>query len=96
MPLIRRVPKRGFTNIFRVEYAVVNLRQLQSVLEADDQAEITPDLLREHGLIKKAQRLKILGDGEIEKPLQVSAHKFSATARQKIEAAGGRCEELEK
>ncbi len=90
MPLIRRVPKRGFTNIFRTEYEVVNLRQL-----ADFDAEITPELMHEKGLLGRGARLKILGDGELGKALQVKAHRFSRSARQKIEAAGGSCEELE-
>jgi len=89
MPLHRRVPKRGFTNIFRVEYDVVNLRDLDRF---DAGAEVTPDALREQRLASRRRPVKILGDGELSKPLQVSAHKFSASARARIEAAGGRCE----
>lgn len=89
MPLIRRVPKRGFTNIFRTEYAVVNLARLE-----DFEGEVTPELLFEHSIVRKGMPVKILGDGEIQRPLKVSAHKFSKSARQKIEAAGGSCEEL--
>lgn len=90
MPLIRRVPKRGFTNIFRKEYAVVNVGRL-----ADLDGEITPELLVEKGRIRAGRPVKILGTGELEKALTVSAHKFSTAARKKIEAAGGRCEVLE-
>jgi len=88
MPLIRRVPKRGFNNIFRVEYAVVNLEQL-----ADLGAEVTPELLREKGIVRGSKPVKVLGDGEVKKAIRVVAHKFSKSARAKIEAAGGRCEE---
>ncbi|MEM1202109.1 MAG: 50S ribosomal protein L15 [Acidobacteriota bacterium] len=91
MPLIRRVPKRGFTNIFRVEYSVVNLRDL-SALEGID--EVTPEVLLAHGKVRRGRPVKILGDGEISGALKVTAHKFSRTAKQKIEAAGGSCEEL--
>ncbi len=89
MPLIRRVPKRGFTNIFRKEIAVVNLRDL-----ADFEGEVTPESLAEKGLVRKGLPVKILGDGEITAALEVKAHHFSKSARSKIEAAGGSCEEL--
>jgi len=89
MPLIRRVPKRGFTNIFRKEVAAVNLRDL-----ADFEGEVTPELLLEKGLVRKGLAVKILGDGEVSSPLTVKAHRFSRAAREKIEAAGGSCEEL--
>ena len=89
MPLIRRVPKRGFTNIFRKEVAVVNLRDL-----GDFEGEITPDTLVEKGLVRRGMPVKILGDGEISAALTVKAHHFSRSARAKIEAAGGSCEEL--
>ncbi len=89
MPLIRRVPKRGFTNIFRKEVAVVNLRDL-----SDFEGEITPGLLAEKGLVSTGLPVKILGDGEISSALTVKAHHFSRSARTKIEAAGGSCEEL--
>lgn len=86
MPLIRRLPKRGFNNIFRVEYEVVNVEQLAQF--AGD--EITLPFLKKKGLIKKrARRLKILGGGELGVALDVKAHAFSGTAREKIEAAGG-------
>ena len=90
MPLVRRVPKRGFTNIWKTEYAVVNLSQL-AALEGD----VTPEVLVERGLVRSGRKIKVLGDGEIGKPLHVVADKFSGSAREKIEAAGGRCEELQ-
>jgi len=90
MPLIRRVPKRGFTNIFRKEYAVVNLDKL-----ADLEGEITPAVLVEKGIVRKGMQVKVLGDGEVGKALKISAHKFSKSAREKVEAAGGQCEVLE-
>ncbi|HEX5758064.1 MAG TPA: 50S ribosomal protein L15 [Thermoanaerobaculia bacterium] len=93
MPLIRRVPKRGFTNLFKTEYAVVNLAQLAE-LAGDDQTEMTPELMAHHGLARKGLPVKVLGNGEVARPLTVSAHKFSKSARAKIEQAGGRCEEL--
>ena len=89
MPLIRRMPKRGFTNIFKVEYVTVNVAQL-----ADLGPEIDPDVLLRHGLVRRGRPVKILGDGEVEAALQVKASKFSRTAREKIEAAGGVCTEL--
>ena len=89
MPLVRRVPKRGFHNEFRVEYAVVNVSQL-----ADLGGTVGPDLLVERGLVHRGRRVKVLGNGDLKKAVTVSAHKFSASARAKIEAAGGRCEEL--
>ena len=89
MPLIRRVPKRGFTNLFRKEYAVVNVADL-----ADFEGEVTPESLLERGLVRRGMPVKILGDGELTTGLTVKAHKFSKSAREKIEAAGGSCEEL--
>jgi len=89
MPLHRRVPKRGFTNIFRVEYDVVNLSQLTG-FEAG--SAVTPESLAAARLSSARRPVKILGDGEIGKALTVSAHKFSSSAKAKIEAAGGRCE----
>ncbi|MDP2948583.1 MAG: 50S ribosomal protein L15, partial [Chloroflexota bacterium] len=92
-PLIKRLPyRRGFTNIFRVEYAAVNVKQLERF---EVGTAVTPQLLREAGIVKTArQPVKILGDGEISKALTVRAHKFSTTAREKIEAAGGSVEEV--
>ncbi len=91
MPLVRRVPKRGFTNIFRVEYAVVNLSRLDGF-----EGDVTPDALAEKGMVRKGRPVKILGNGEVSGALKVSAHKFSKTAREKIEAAGGSCEVLDR
>jgi large subunit ribosomal protein L15 len=94
MPLHRRVPKRGFTNPFRVEYAVVNLDTLAEVFEAG--SSVTPELLRERGLVRKTGvRIKVLGRGDITKKLTVQAHKFSGTAAEKIAAAGGVAEVLQ-
>ena len=94
MPLHRRVPKRGFHNPFRVEYAVVNLDTLAEVFDAG--SEVTPELLRERGLVRKSHvPVKVLGRGEISKKLTVRAHKFSGSAAQKIAAAGGAAEVLD-
>jgi large subunit ribosomal protein L15 len=93
MPLHRRVPKRGFTNIFRVEYDVINLSDLTG-FEAGQ--AVTLETLVERRLARKSRPVKILGDGEIGKALTVSAHKFSASAQAKIEAAGGRCEVIQR
>jgi len=88
MPLHRRVPKRGFHNPFRVEYEIINLDTLGERFEAG--AVVTPELLRERGLVQRADRpLKVLGRGEIGKALTVQAHKFSGRAAEKIAAAGG-------
>lgn len=91
MPLHRRLPKRGFTNIFRVEYEIVNLADLDR-FEAG--AAVNPETLVASRLARKNRPVKILGDGKIQKALTVSAHKFSASAKAGIEAAGGRCEVL--
>jgi large subunit ribosomal protein L15 len=93
MPLHRRLPKRGFTNNFRTEYAVVNLDQLDALFDAG--ATVSPDTLREAGLVhgKKAP-IKVLGRGEISKALTVQAHKFSGKAAEKLAAAGGKAESL--
>ena len=88
MTLIRRVPKRGFTNLFKTIYAVVNLRQLE---EFD--REVSPETLAARGLVRGGLPVKVLGDGDLNKALTVVAHKFSRSARAKIEAAGGRCQE---
>jgi large subunit ribosomal protein L15 len=94
MPLHRRVPKRGFHNPFRVEYAVVNLDTLNEVFEAG--SAVTPELLRERGLVRtQTQPIKVLGRGEVSKALTVRAHKFSGSAAQKIAAAGGATEVIE-
>src|SRR6187401_465203 len=87
MPLHRRVPKRGFSNPFRVEYLVVNLDTLAEVFDAG--SDVTPELLRERGLVREKRGLiKVLGRGDVSKKLTVRAHKFSETAAQKIAAAG--------
>jgi large subunit ribosomal protein L15 len=91
MPLHRRLPKRGFTNIFRVEYDIVNLADLER-FEAG--AAVNPETLAASRLTRKNRLVKVLGDGKIQKALTVSAHKFSASAKAGIEAAGGRCEVL--
>ena len=93
MPLHRRVPKRGFNNIFRTEYDVVNLDQLDARFEAG--ATVTPDALREAGLISdRRARIKVLGRGDVTKALTVQAHKFSGSAAQKLAGAGGKAEAL--
>ena len=93
MPLHRRVPKRGFFNPFRVEYAVVNLDLLGLKFEAG--TVVTPELLQERGLVPgSARRVKVLARGEVGKALTVRAHKFSGKAAEKIAAAGGSTEQL--
>ena len=90
MPLTMRLPKRGFTNIFRKEYVAVNIDRLEMF---EDGAVVTPVTLIEYGIIKNDQDgVKILGNGEITKKLTVQANKFSESAKQKIEAAGGKAE----
>lgn len=90
MPFYRRVPKRGFNNLFRKEYAVVNLEQLN---QFDDGAEVTNEALYDRGLIRpKGAPVKVLGQGDLSKKLTVRVDAFSASARQKIEAAGGAAE----
>ena len=87
MPLQRRLPKRGFTNIFRKQYTIVNLDKLNRF---SDGTVVTPRLLKSVGIVKKMQDgVKILGDGELEKSLTVKAHRFSKSALDKIESAGG-------
>jgi large subunit ribosomal protein L15 len=91
MPLVRRIPKRGFTNIFRTEVQVVNLRDLERVFDSGD--TVNPQTMVEKGLIRKGDQLvKVLATGDLTKKLQVHAHRFSGTAREQIEAAGGSCE----
>lgn len=91
MPLHRRMPKRGFNNIFRKEYSIVNLE----VLAALGETTITPDVLRKAGVIKTKDPVKILGDGELKAALTVRAHKFSKSAQEKITKAGGKFEVLQ-
>lgn len=92
MPLIRRIPKRGFHNIFRTEYTAVNLKMLTRF---EGQEDITPQRLREAGLVKSRNaRIKILGEGELTRPLVIQAHRFSQSAIEKIQKAGGKAEVL--
>ena len=90
MPLHRRMPKRGFTNIFRKEYNIVSLARLVELGETT----ITPDVLRKAGVIKTKHPVKILGDGELTIAITVHAHKFSKSAQEKIVKAGGKAEVL--
>lgn len=90
MPLYRRIPKRGFTNIWRTEYTILNVDDLNR-FEAG--TVVTPELLEEVGLVKQVKDgIKILGEGTLEKGVTVKAHKFSKTAIEKIESAGGKAE----
>ena len=90
MPLKRRVPKRGFTNIFRVEYRTVNVDRLN---ELPVGSEVTPESLQKLGILRKGNRpVKVLGNGELKIALIVRAHKYTGSAAQKIEAAGGKAE----
>jgi len=93
LPLIKRLPrKRGFTNIFRIPYSAVNMTELNKF---ESGSEVTPEILKSAGIIKNLTNpVKILADGEIDRPLKVKANKFSASARAKIEAAGGTVEEV--
>ena len=94
MPLHRRVPKRGFHNPFRTEYAVVNLDAIEKQFESG--AEVTPELLREKGLVHgKRAPIKVLARGDVSKKLTVKAHKFSGKAAEKLAAAGGAAQVLE-
>jgi large subunit ribosomal protein L15 len=93
LPLVRRLPHtRGFTNIWRVEYEVVNLDALNAKFDAG--AEVTPEGLVERGLVHKPHNVKVLGNGALRKALTVKAHAFSASAKEKIAAAGGKAEEI--
>jgi large subunit ribosomal protein L15 len=88
MPLHRRLPKRGFTNIFKKKWVEISLASLESHFAAGD--EITPEVLHTRGLIKKAKHdVVVLGNGELSKPLRISAHRFTKSAKEKIEKAGG-------
>ncbi len=91
MPLHRRMPKRGFTNIFRKEYAIVNLEKLAALGETT----VTPEVLRKAGVVKSSRPVKVLGDGELSAALTVHAHKFSKSAKEKITKAGGKFEVLQ-
>ena len=90
MPLYRRIPKRGFTNIWRTEYAIVNVKDLNRF---EDGTEVTPELLIAEGIVKQVKDgIKILGNGKLEKNLTVQAQKFTKSALEKIEAAGGKAQ----
>ncbi|BAS29069.1 50S ribosomal protein L15 [Limnochorda pilosa] len=90
MPLVRRVPKRGFKNLFRKEFEEVKLEALNRF---EPGTRVTPDVLRQAGLVKKQREgIKILGNGDLQVALEVSAHRFTQSAREKIEAAGGKVE----
>jgi len=92
MPLHRRLPKRGFTNIFKREWAEVNLARVAELFDAG--ATVTPEVLVEKGLVRKSLKgsVAILGKGDLSKSLTISAHRFSESAKNKIEAAGGKAE----
>jgi large subunit ribosomal protein L15 len=90
MPLQRRLPKRGFTNIFRKSYALINVRDLEKF---GPNADLDTEALSKAGLVKKLKHgVKLLGDGEISHPVTIKVHKVSKTAKEKIEAAGGKVE----
>lgn len=94
MPLQRRVPKFGFKNINRVEYKAINLDIIQSLVDRKNITEINPVVLQENGLCSKNERVKILGRGELKGKVEVTAHKFSTTAKAAIEGQGGNCTEI--
>ena len=94
MPLQRRVPKFGFKNNNRVEYKAVNLDIIQSLIEKKGVTEITPEVLQQNGLCSKNELVKVLGRGELKSKINVTAHKFSSTAKAGIEAQGGNCSEI--
>ena len=88
MPIQRRLPKRGFTNIFRTEYSILNLKDLARLEKID---QVTPEVLVEKGLLHNLRKpVKILGVGELAHPIEISANAFSKSAKEKIEAAGGK------
>jgi large subunit ribosomal protein L15 len=91
MPIYRLLPKRGFKNINRVEYSPINLSTLQMLADKTQQKEITLELMKANGLISLKDKIKILGNGEITSKLTVTAHAFSASAKEAIENAGGKC-----
>ncbi|NBB73805.1 MAG: 50S ribosomal protein L15 [Bacteroidetes bacterium] len=92
MPLFRRIPKYGFNNPFKEEYSIANVSRIARLVDEgrlDADAPVTPEALDDAGAIRSAERVKILGDGDIDVALEVTAHAFSASAKEKIEAAGG-------
>jgi large subunit ribosomal protein L15 len=94
MPLQRRVPKFGFKNINRIEYKPINLDIIQSLVERKNITDITPDVLRENGLVSRNELVKILGRGELTSKVSITAHKFSSSAKALIEEKGGNCSEI--
>ena len=95
MPLQRRLPKRGFTNIFKKQWIEISLAKIEANFNSGD--EVTPEILHERGLIKKAKHdLVILGSGEFSKSLKISAHRFTKSAKEKIEKAGGTATQIVK
>lgn len=93
LPMVRRIPKRGFNNRFAATVVALNVGDLASLYEAGD--EVTPESLKAKGIVKKrCDEIKLLGDGVIDKPLKVSVHRFSASAKQKITSAGGTVTEV--
>ncbi|XOV69119.1 MAG: 50S ribosomal protein L15 [Fluviicola sp.] len=94
MPLQRRVPKFGFKNMNRVEYKAINLDIIQNLIDRKNVTEINPTVLQENGLCSKNELVKILGRGELKTKIDVTAHKFSATAKAAIEGQGGNCSEI--
>lgn len=93
LPLVRRLPhNRGFTNIFHVKYNIVNLSTLEAKFETG--APVTPEILAERGMVRSPENVKILGHGTLTKPLAIKAHAFSASAKEKIVAAGGSAETI--
>jgi len=95
MPLQRRLPKRGFTNIFKKQWVEISLAKIDANFSAGD--EVTPEILHERGLIKKAKHdLVILGNGEVSKALKISSHRFTKTAKEKIEKVGGTATQIVK
>jgi large subunit ribosomal protein L15 len=94
MPLQRRVPKFGFKNINRIEYKPINLDIIQSLVERKNITDITPDVLRDNGLVSRNELVKILGRGELTSKVNITAHKFSSSAKALIEEKGGNCSEI--
>ncbi len=94
MPLQRRVPKYGFKSLNRKEYKAVNLDMIQALVDRKNVTEITPEVLRDNGLLGNREMVKILGRGELTATINITAHKFSTTAKAGIEAKGGNCSEI--
>lgn len=91
MPIQRRLPKKGFTNIFRIEFRIINLDRLEGM---KDVKEFTPEVYIKRRMARKKEKIKILGTGDIKRAITVSANKFSKSAKEKIEAAGGKALEI--